>query len=187
MHMDDKLEALLHQFISLRDMYLSRGDETPCFSATLFIKGERAGVVLNRGMGGANIYRWEGEFCKKEVQDKICAFAAKLAAAREPKYKELWEKLPTEALTSLIFDLVSIEERKGIPKINPSPVPSPTFKPTFKVGNKVVFGRTRGERTEGRVVKVCRKNVVVESTEARSNYPVGTKFRVDPGLLTLVA
>lgn len=33
-------------------------EETTCFSATLYVNGEKAGEVTNRGHGGPNMYHW---------------------------------------------------------------------------------------------------------------------------------
>jgi hypothetical protein len=54
---------------------------------------------------------------------------------------------------------------------------------TLKYGDLVHFGRTHGEKTLGRVLKVNRKTVKVEQLEARGqfrSYPVGTKWNLAP-------
>jgi len=53
----------------------------------------------------------------------------------------------------------------------------------LKVGQKVVFGRTNGERTVGTVLKVNGKSVKVRQDEARGGKPVGTEWRVHPTLV----
>jgi hypothetical protein len=60
----------------------------------------------------------------------------------------------------------------------------------FKVGDKVVFGRTYGEKTEGTVVKVNRMKLKVRQDESRGMfraYPVGTVWGVPPSLCSKVA
>lgn len=55
--------------------------------------------------------------------------------------------------------------------------------PTFSIGDSVLFGRTNGEKTPGRIVKINASSVKVEQTEARGGYPVGTVWRVAPSLV----
>lgn len=55
----------------------------------------------------------------------------------------------------------------------------------FEVGDKVIFGRTRGEKTRGEVVKVNPVKLKVKQLEARGGYPVGTVWTVPPSLCTL--
>jgi hypothetical protein len=57
---------------------------------------------------------------------------------------------------------------------------------SFKVGDRVLFGRTHGEKTLGEVVKVNPKKLKVKQLESRGtmrDYPVGTLWAVP---LTLV-
>lgn len=59
----------------------------------------------------------------------------------------------------------------------------------FTVGDTVLFGRTRGEKTRGTVVKVNRKNLKVRQDEARGtmrSYRVGTVWTVPPSLCSKV-
>jgi len=60
----------------------------------------------------------------------------------------------------------------------------------FKVGDKVVFGRTHGEQTNGTVVKVNRTTVIVAQDEERGMYrtrSVGTKWKVPFNLCRLAS
>jgi len=60
----------------------------------------------------------------------------------------------------------------------------------FKVGDRVYFGRTRGEKTLGTVVKVNPKRLKVRQEEARGSmrsYPVGTVWTVPPVLCSQVS
>jgi hypothetical protein len=55
----------------------------------------------------------------------------------------------------------------------------------FKVGDRVLFGRERGEKTLGEVVKVNRVKLKIKQLDARGtmrNYPVGTIWTVPPSL-----
>jgi hypothetical protein len=55
----------------------------------------------------------------------------------------------------------------------------------FSVGDKVLFGRGRGEKTLAEVIKVNRVSVKVKTLESRGtqrNYPVGTIWKVHPSL-----
>lgn len=52
----------------------------------------------------------------------------------------------------------------------------------FKVGDKVVFGRSHGEQTEGTVVKVNRTKLKVRQDESRRSYPVGSIWGVPPNM-----
>lgn len=55
----------------------------------------------------------------------------------------------------------------------------------FKVGEKVIFGRSHGEQTEGTVVKVNRTKLKVRQDESRGSmrsYPVGSIWGVPPSL-----
>lgn len=55
----------------------------------------------------------------------------------------------------------------------------------YKVGDKVIFGRSHGEQTEGTVMKVNRTKLKVRQDESRGtmrSYPVGTVWTVPPSL-----
>ena len=54
----------------------------------------------------------------------------------------------------------------------------------FKAGDKVIFGRRRGEQTRGTVIKVNRTRVKVRQDESRGTKPVGTIWAVPWGLLS---
>ncbi len=54
---------------------------------------------------------------------------------------------------------------------------------TFNIGDKVLFGRTNGEKTEGRIVKINSSSIKVEQTEARGGRPIGTIWRVAPSFV----
>lgn len=58
----------------------------------------------------------------------------------------------------------------------------------FKVGDKVIFGRTHGEQTNGTVVKVNPTTVIVAQDEVRGTFrtrDVGTKWKVPFNLVRL--
>jgi hypothetical protein len=55
--------------------------------------------------------------------------------------------------------------------------------PTFNVGDLVLFGRTHGEKTRGRVVKINASTIKVEQTEERGGRPIGTVWRVASSLV----
>jgi hypothetical protein len=58
----------------------------------------------------------------------------------------------------------------------------------FKVGDKVYFGRKRGEKTLGEIVRFGPKNAKVKQLEDRGSirdYPIGTTWTVPLKLLTL--
>lgn len=50
----------------------------------------------------------------------------------------------------------------------------------IRIGERVYFGRTHGEKTLGRVLKVNAKSISVVQLEARGGHAVGTKWRVGP-------
>ncbi len=57
----------------------------------------------------------------------------------------------------------------------------------YKVGQKVYFGRSKGERTLGEVVKINPKKLKVKQLESRGTmmtHPVGTVWSVPPSLVT---
>lgn len=54
---------------------------------------------------------------------------------------------------------------------------------TFNIGDLVLFGRTHGEKTRGRVVKINGSTIKVEQTEERGGRPVGTVWRVASSLV----
>jgi len=57
----------------------------------------------------------------------------------------------------------------------------------IKKGDLVFFGRSHGEKTLGRVLRVSPKSVTVEQLEARGtmrSYRIGTKWRVAPTFCT---
>lgn len=56
----------------------------------------------------------------------------------------------------------------------------------FGIGDMVLFGRTHGEKTLGRVVKVNGKKLKVEQVEERGSSPVGALWGVPPSLCTKV-
>lgn len=55
----------------------------------------------------------------------------------------------------------------------------------FKKGDKVIFGRGEGEKTEGIVEKVNAKSLKVKSLESRGRHRAGQVWRVDPSLCML--
>jgi hypothetical protein len=63
---------------------------------------------------------------------------------------------------------------------------SPT---SFRVGDIVQFGRTHGEKTRGRVLRISAKSLQIETIEERGNgrgAAVGRKWRVHPSLVQAV-
>lgn len=52
----------------------------------------------------------------------------------------------------------------------------------FRAGEKVFYGRTRGEKTLGEVIKVNPSRIKVKQLEARGVHPVGTIWNVAPSL-----
>lgn len=57
----------------------------------------------------------------------------------------------------------------------------------FSAGDKVIFGRRRGEQTRGTVIKVNRTRIKIRQDESRGtmrDYPVGTIWTVAWGLVT---
>lgn len=68
--------------------------------------------------------------------------------------------------------------------------PQPKIQMKLAIGDKVMFGRAKGEKTLGRVTKVNRKTVKVMQLERRGckrDYPVGTIWTVPITLCTPVA
>lgn len=57
---------------------------------------------------------------------------------------------------------------------------------SFAIGQKVMFGRPNGEKTEGVIEKINAKSVKVRQTVARGGHPVGTIWTVGPTLITPV-
>lgn len=53
----------------------------------------------------------------------------------------------------------------------------------FNIGDKVLFGRPNGEKTQGRIVKINPSSVKVEQIEARGGRPIGTVWRVAPSFI----
>jgi hypothetical protein len=56
----------------------------------------------------------------------------------------------------------------------------------FRVGQKVVFGRERGEQTRGTIVKINRLKLKVRQDEPRGTRPIGTVWGVPPSLVCAV-
>jgi len=56
---------------------------------------------------------------------------------------------------------------------------------TLKIGDRVLFGRTRGEKTLGEVVKVNPSRLKIKQLEARGGHPIGTEWAVPERLCTL--
>jgi len=54
---------------------------------------------------------------------------------------------------------------------------------TLTIGQKVMFGRTSGEKTLGTIVGINGKSVKVRQDEARGGRPVGTEWRVAPSFI----
>ncbi len=54
----------------------------------------------------------------------------------------------------------------------------------FKVGDKVLFGRSHGEKTVGTVIKINPTKLKVRQDEPRGIHPVGMEWGVPPSLCT---
>ena len=70
--------------------------------------------------------------------------------------------------------------------MNHASMTSPT---SFRVGDIVQFGRTHGEKTRGRVLRISAKSLQIETIEERGNgrgAAVGRKWRVHPSLVQAV-
>lgn len=55
---------------------------------------------------------------------------------------------------------------------------------TLKAGDKVWFGRGRGQKTLATVEKVNPKTVLVVQDEPRGQHPVGTRWRVEHSMVS---
>jgi ribosomal protein L35AE/L33A len=55
---------------------------------------------------------------------------------------------------------------------------------SLTIGQKVMFGRTNGEKTLGTVLAINGKSIKVRQDEARGGRPVGTEWRVAPSFVT---
>jgi hypothetical protein len=61
---------------------------------------------------------------------------------------------------------------------------------SFRVGDIVQFGRTHGEKTRGRILRISAKSLSIETIEERGNgrgSAVGKKWRVHPSLVQAVS
>lgn len=66
---------------------------------------------------------------------------------------------------------------------------TPTTSTSFRVGDIVLFGRTHGEKTRGRVLRISAKSLQIETIEERGSgrgSAAGRKWRVHPSLVTPV-
>lgn len=186
----DRFEAL----VSLTNLQYFGGEETAHFAATLTVKDKEVAQVRNNGRGGANIYHWKAPFSRQWAAEKLEPLAVRMMTAKEPEFTDLYSKSPSTALDSLVLDLVEKGRLKRAgQKLAKSlfpegDEPTPTMPPVptrvFKVGTRVVFGRENGQQTTGKVLKINRTSVQVETLEDRGRHKKGTKFRVAPSLLT---
>lgn len=186
----DRFEAL----VSLRNLQYFGGEETAAFTATLVIKDKEVAQVRNAGRGGSNIYHWKAPLTNQWANEKLVPLAARLMTAKEPEFTDLYSKSPSTALDSMVFDLVEKERLKRAGQKlassffpegdEPTPTMPPVPKRVFKIGMRVVFGRENGQQTTGKVLKINRTSVQVETLEDRGRHRKGTKFRVAPSLLT---
>lgn len=72
----------------------SMSQETTCFTADLWIDGEKAAYVSNRGTGGANFYH----FFDKNLQGSFFAYCKSLNPLQTDEYKHLFPNgLPMDA------------------------------------------------------------------------------------------
>ncbi len=173
----------IDSFFTLKNVWLGRGEETPQFEAILVIKGRDVAYVKNRGTGGSNSYQWIEPFSHQWAEKKLLPVAVKVASAKEPEFADLYSRSASTALDSLVFDAVETYRfTRGKDKI-------PTSAPQgLKRGATVEFGRENGEKTRGRVLKINKKSVLVETLEDRgSRHVKGAKFRVHPSLVTVVS
>lgn len=162
-------------FVTLNNVQLEGGEETPRFSATLVIRGREIAIVRNHGTGGCCTYWWNEPCNHKWAAEKLFPIAVKAAVEKYPEYETLYKKSPSEALDSLVMDaLYDYEESRNSTK----------GKDWISKGAIVRFGRPSGEKTLGKVVKVNRKSVVIVSLEDRgSRSKMGAKWKVAPSFL----
>lgn len=77
-------------------------EETPCFGATVYLDGEKAGTVSNHGRGGACL------FFPITLKDRLDAYASTLPIRKSPSFNSTegkpWEYQPNAE--TLIFDLL---------------------------------------------------------------------------------
>lgn len=172
-------------FFEIRNLHVGRGEETPQFDGIITIRDREVCRAFNHGRGGANIYHWIEPFNAQWAREKLFPLASKHAA-------EIYPDTHIEgsaALDVLVFDYVDITHAK-LKKATPRTTISPSISPAtsqLKVGAIVLFGRPNGEKTKGKVIKVNRKSVTVETLEHRGRHSsAGAKWKVAPSLLTVV-
>ena len=178
------MQSEVENFVTLRDVWVGRGEETPNFQATLYIRDRKIAHVSNRGTGGGNVYRWESPCTDKWFREKLGPLAARVASHLEPEFAATWHKYPREALDVLVFRQLEAGTKSRSAAARKALSEPVTPFPSFSQGDKVIFGRPNGEKTSGVVKKVNRKSLLVETEDTRGIYPKGTRFKVAPSLCT---
>lgn len=80
-----------------------------------------------------------------------------------------------EALRDLTNATIALRKVRSLSDIF---VPAPKVAATFKVGDKVYFGRPRGQQRTGTIVKRNKTSYVINETVSNR------QFRVDPSLIS---
>lgn len=175
------LDPRLENFFSIRNLHVGRGEETPQFDGVLTMNGKDVANVRNHGRGGVTIFHWILPLNRKWAEEKLYPLATKIAVAKDPEFKDLYQKSGDTALEMLVFDYIEKERTARTPQR----LPPPGSPATLSKGTKVLFGKKDQQKMQGKVVKMNRKTVTVELMEEWAGYNKGTIFRVSPGLLTL--
>jgi len=89
--------------ISLEEIQVFGGEETPHFSAYLFCRGKKVAHVRNNGRGGPCIFHWQEPYDRTWADDKFLPVIKKYAILDRPQFQDLFESNPTEALSLLVL------------------------------------------------------------------------------------
>jgi hypothetical protein len=172
------------------------GQETPKFAADLIVLGKsgtrhKIAKVTNQGKGGACHFEPYAPVTLDDVRKKIAPLAVKaylnLTEDKSPpgvNREALYECNPMIGLDYLVLHLLAPTPKREKTRSTRVRLPRKS-KDEFSVGDRVVFGRARGEKTIGIVRKKMRKNLKVEILEARGRYRKGTRFTVPPSMCEL--
>lgn len=90
--------------VCLEGIRVFGGEETPHFSAHLFSRGKKIGLVRNEGTGGPCIFVWEHPFSRQWAEEKFLPLMQKYAKLTAPEFSELFDACPHEALSFLVLD-----------------------------------------------------------------------------------
>jgi len=90
-------------FVTLKNVHLNGGEETPRFSATLVIRGREVATVSNHGTGGCCTYWWNEPCSRKWAEEKLFPIAVRVASEEHPDFRDFFEKSPHEALSIQSF------------------------------------------------------------------------------------